>query len=91
MSTPLPSSLPKALSAAALVLLLSACGGGGDDEPAPEPSALDAVPSTASGSSGGFADYLKKLVMLQPEDREPVSLEGVQPPADDTGEPAPTT
>lgn len=78
-----------ALTASALAL--SGCFGGSDDDNdnggTPAGGPLDTVPGTASADSAGFIAYLKSLVALQPEDREPVNIDAVTPPASDTTEP----
>lgn len=74
---------------AAACLGLAGCFGGssGDDGPGP----LEEVPGSASASVSGFIAYLKELVALQPEDVEPVGIDGVTPPQPDTTEPEPVT
>ena len=67
--------------------VLAACGGG-DDSAAPTPPATSEVPASASQSSGGFIAYLQLLVASMADMLEPVDTSAVQPPADDTGEPA---
>ena len=70
------------------VAVLAACGGG-DDAPAPTtPPATSEVPASASQSPGGFIAYLQLLVASMADMLEPVDTSAVQPPADDTGEPA---
>lgn len=84
-----------AFSLAALVAVSGAlvgCGGGGgsdgSQEPgAPAPGPLEAVPPSASASSGGLVAYLLALVAQAPDDREPVSLQGFEPPLPDDQEP----
>lgn len=86
MHTP---NLRPAAAAALIALALTACGGGGGHHDGPDP--LDAVPPSASADSGGFIAYLRALVALQPEDREPVTVDAVTPPAADTVEPEPVS
>ena len=74
--------LISALSAAAV---LSACGGGNDDTPPPVTSQ---VPESASQSSAGFVDYLKRLVVASADTLEPVDVSAVSPPTDDSAESA---
>ena len=62
-----------ALAAAAVVL--TACGGDGDDSPA----VTEAVPASASESTGGFIDYLKRLVAVAPDDLQAVDVSAVTP------------
>lgn len=81
------SSCVRAGAAAVLVsIALAGCGGGGGghhDDPLAE------VPSEASADTGGFIAYLRRLVALQPDDREPVAVDALTPPASDTAEPEP--
>lgn len=77
---------------AACTLVLAGCFGGSDgdgDDGAPGNAGgpLDSVPASASADSAGFIAYLRSLVALQPEDREPVGIEAVTPPTPDGTEP----
>ncbi|WP_348755195.1 hypothetical protein [uncultured Aquincola sp.] len=74
---------------AAGTLALAGCFGGSDDhdDGGTANGPLDAVPATASADTGGFIAYLKSLVALQAEDREPVGIDAVTPPQSDTTEP----
>jgi hypothetical protein len=63
---------------------LTACGGG-DDDPPPDP--LVGVPAEASQTSGGLIAYLRQIVGLTPEDREPVGIDAVDPQKTETEEP----
>lgn len=74
---------------AAATLTLAGCFGGSDDhdDGASASGPLDTVPASASADTSGFIAYLKSLVALQPEDREPVGIDAVTPPEADTAEP----
>ena len=76
--------------AAALALGLSACGGGGGDADEPRPSssaADDVVPASALSSWQTFLDYQKSLHV--DDTIEPLKLQQLLPPTDDTIEPLP--
>ncbi|UUX95740.1 hypothetical protein [Aquabacterium sp. J223] len=62
---------------------LTACGGG--DDPPPDP--LASVPAEASQTSGGLIAYLRQIVGLTPEDREPVGIDAVDPQKTENEEP----
>lgn len=89
------NSIHKLCSAAALAactLALAGCFGGSDGDgddggPGNAGGPLDSVPASASTDSAGFIAYLRALVALQPEDREPVGIEAVTPPTPDDTEP----
>lgn len=77
---------------AACTLALAGCfgssdGDGDDGGPGQGSGPLDGVPASASTDSAGFIAYLRSLVALQPEDREPVGIEAVTPPTPDSTEP----
>jgi hypothetical protein len=69
-----------ALGAAALVL--QACGGGGGSPPVTEQ-----VPGSVNESTGGFIDYLKRLVVAAADPLEPVDVSLVTPPTSESSEP----
>jgi hypothetical protein len=69
----------------AFALLCSACGGGGSGDPAGD--SLTAVPPSASQSTQGMISYLGDLRPLDAEGREPVPLNGFEPPTSETDEP----
>jgi hypothetical protein len=78
------------LALAAATVLLGACGGGGkDDDPVPPPDPLAAVPESASQASAGLVAYLLALAINKSETREPVTLDGFDPPRPDNTEPEP--
>jgi hypothetical protein len=80
--------MKKTLSAVLLAAsALTACGGGDDAAPA-TPAATTEVPASASQSPGGFIAYLQLLVASMADLLDPVDTSAVQPPADDTAEPA---
>lgn len=68
--------------------VLAACGGGDDAAAPATPPATSEVPASASQSSAGFIAYLQLLVASMADMLEPVDTSAVQPPGDDTGEPA---
>jgi hypothetical protein len=71
-------------TALAALLSLAACGGGNDN------AALavdDTVPATALASPEAYTGYAAGLP--QDERREPLSVDGLVPPASETAEPAP--
>ena len=68
--------------------VLAGCGGGDDAPAAATPPPTTEVPASASQSSGGFIAYLQLLVASMADMLEPVDTSAVQPPADDSGEPA---
>lgn len=70
---------------ATLALALGACGGGNDEVADP----LGAVPQSASESPAGLTRYLGGLPALDAESREPVSLDGFNPPTSEDTEPEP--
>ena len=70
---------------AAVALALGACGGGSDEVADP----LAAVPASASESPAGLVSYLGALPGLDAESREPVSLDGFNPPKPEGTEPDP--
>ena len=72
---------------ATLALALGACGGGNDEVADP----LAAVPPSASESPAGLSRYLATLPGLDAESREPVSLDGFNPPKPDDTEPDPVS
>ncbi|MCR5865086.1 MAG: hypothetical protein ACK4PH_21180 [Aquincola tertiaricarbonis] len=79
---------------AACTLVLAGCFGGSDGDgddggPGNAGGPLDGVPASASADSAGFVAYLRSLVALQPEDREPVGIEAVTPPTPEGTEPEP--
>lgn len=82
----MPLNLRGAACAAATVLLLAGCGGGGDRPPT---DPLAEVPPSASESSAGFMAYLRALVAAPSDTREPVALDGLDPPRPDNAEPEP--
>ena len=71
----------------ALPLALAACGGGRDEPVAADP--LDAVPASASESPAGMTGYLRALTAAQNETREPVAIDGFNPPKPEDAEPDP--
>ncbi len=73
------------ISALLTAAALSACDGGSDNSP---PPATSQVPDSASQSSAGLVDYLKRLVASPAETLEPVDVSAVSLPADDSSEPA---
>ncbi len=73
------------LGAVSVAAVMSACGGG-DDTPAPPPVTSE-VPASASASTGGFIDYLKRLVASAADTFEPVDVSAVTPPTSETAEP----
>lgn len=75
------------LAQSALTLLLVACGGSDDTPVAADP--LDAVPASASESPAGTTSYLRALTAAQSETREPVSVDGFNPPKPEDVEPDP--
>lgn len=78
------------LALAAATVLLGACGGGGrDDDPVAPADPLAAVPESASQSSAGLVAYLWMLVNNKSETREPVTLDGFNPPRPENTEPEP--
>lgn len=77
---------------AVCTLALAGCFGGSDGDgddgnPGHAGGPLDSVPASASTDSAGFIAYLRSLVALQPEDREPVGIEAVTPPTPEGTEP----
>ncbi len=78
-----------AAAAAALTLGLSACGGGGGDEVSrASPDAADeTVPASALSTWQTFIDYQQKLNVS--DSIEPLKLQQLLPPIDDTIEPVP--
>lgn len=68
---------------AAASVIAAACGGGGGPPPATE-----LVPVSASESVTGFVSYLKALVVSAADTLEPVDASMLNPPLDETGEPA---
>jgi hypothetical protein len=80
----------KTLAAGLLVVLLAACGGGGSDEPPVlQADPLSELPASASQSSAGLAGYVTTLASLPAESREPVAVDGFNPPRPDDVEPQP--
>ena len=73
------------VGAVSVAAVLAACGGG-DDTPAPPPVTSE-VPASASASTGGLIDYLKKLVASAADAFEPVDVSAVTPQTSDTTEP----
>lgn len=67
------------LALAACAVVLTACGDDGDDSPA----VTAQVPASASESTGGFIDYLKKLVAVAPDDIAAVDVSSVTPKTSD--------
>ena len=78
--------MKKTLMASLLAATVLAACGGGDDAAVPPPTSE--VPASASQSPAGFIAYLQLLVASMADMLEPVDTQAVQPPADDTGEPA---
>ncbi len=71
---------------ASLTLGLAACGGGGGDSgAAAQPAAIDSVPDSALTSSTSFVDFQKGLAAS--DTIEPLTLQQLLPPTDDTIEP----
>ncbi len=66
--------------------LLAACGGGSDTAPA---AAADMVPASATATALAFSQYAGSLA--ENDQREPLPLSDLVPPADDSAEPAPVT
>ena len=74
----------------ALALLLTACGGGGSsDETAVAVDPLAEVPASASHSSAGMAGYMRALAAMPSDGREPVAVDGFNPPKPEDTEPEP--
>lgn len=76
-------------SLVAALLLLAACGGGGGQD-GTSPQADDplvAVPSRASESPQGLMSYLRSLLPLDAQAREPVPVNAFVPPISEDAEP----
>ena len=81
------------LTAGAAALALAACGGGGGGGDAGSsgpvsPTSSGAIPASAVSSTQAFVDYLQRQ---SPADDtiEPLTLQQLLPPKDDTAEPTP--
>lgn len=84
------------LMLAASAALTGCFGGGGDDAPAPvpppapaPPDPLAAVPDAARQSTDGLVGYLKALVAMPSDSREPLDPGTAPLPQSDTAEPTP--
>jgi hypothetical protein len=66
------------------VVLLAACGGGGGD---PLPAVTDSVPTDASTSATGMANWLGQVATTAPDDREPLDVASFAPPQPEDTEP----
>lgn len=71
-------------AAACAAALLAGCWGGDDNDGG---TATTAVPGSAFASSDSFISYLRGLALNDTD--EPLSLDGMTPPVDDTSEPTP--
>lgn len=80
------SHILEAALAASIALVLGGCGGGADSSTAASADA-DSVPPTAAASTQSFVEY---QMGLQASDTiEPLKLQQLLPPIDDTAEPTP--
>ena len=79
--------------AASLALGLAACGGGGGHSsdavtaPAAADPATQSVPPSAVNSTASFLDYQMSLQGQVSDTIEPLTLQQMLPPLDDTAEP----
>ena len=67
---------------ASLIVALGGCGGGDDDK-----SASAEVPASASASTAGLVDYLKRLVAIQDDRIDPVDISLLTPQTSETDDP----
>ena len=72
------------LAIAASCVALAACGGGGGGG---GEASTGGVPNSAQTSVGGLITYLQQLIGNTSDTGEPVSLDNVTLPVDDTAEP----
>jgi hypothetical protein len=70
-------------------LLLAACGGGGgqNEPPAAVADPLAELPAAVNQSAAAMAGYMSTLATVAADDREPLGLDGFNPPQPDDTEP----
>jgi hypothetical protein len=72
-------------------LLLAACGGGGgggqSEPPAAVADPLAELPAAVNQSAAAMAGYMSTLATVAADDREPLGLDGFNPPQPDDTEP----
>lgn len=68
-------------------LLLAACGGGQSEPPVAVADPLAELPAAVNQSASAMAGYMSTLATLAADDREPLALDGFNPPQPDDTEP----
>jgi len=70
-------------------LLLAACGGGGGQSEPPVAVAdpLAELPTAVNQSAAAMASFMSTLATVAADDREPLGLDGFNPPRPDDTEP----